>query len=199
MALYPVGQAPAATVQSNDPLATQSFVTNATNTSAGIITVGGFQLGLAITFTYSGGFAYITSPAIARIQIGALDAAAPVAQTLSVQSVVTGTTNTAGTNFTITGSQGTGTGIGGDIIFQVAPASTTGSTPNTLVQALRVYNNKTVIVGSNYTVATLPTAGTQGRRAWVTDATAPTFGGALTGGGAVVIPVFDNGTAWVSA
>lgn len=49
-----------------------------------------------------------------------------------------------------------------------------------------------------YTVATLP-AGTQGDRAFVTDATAPTFLGTLTGGGAVVTPVFYNGTAWVAA
>lgn len=49
-----------------------------------------------------------------------------------------------------------------------------------------------------YTVATLP-AGTVGMRAYVTDATAPTYLGALTGGGAVVCPVFYNGAAWVSA
>jgi hypothetical protein len=49
----------------------------------------------------------------------------------------------------------------------------------------------------SYTVATLP-AGTQGDMAYVTDATAPTYLGALTGGGAVVCPVFYNGTIWVS-
>lgn len=50
----------------------------------------------------------------------------------------------------------------------------------------------------DYTVATLPTAGTLGRIACVTDATAPTYLGALVGGGSVKTPVFDNGTAWVS-
>lgn len=49
-----------------------------------------------------------------------------------------------------------------------------------------------------YTVALLP-AGSAGLRAYVTDATAPTYLGALVGGGAVVCPVFHNGTAWVSA
>lgn len=49
----------------------------------------------------------------------------------------------------------------------------------------------------SYTVATLP-AGTQGDMAYVTDATAPTYLGTLTGGGAVVCPVFYNGSAWVS-
>ena len=142
---------------------------------------------------------FLTRRGAANLRFGAADAATSVAQTLSVQSVVAGTANTAGANLTINGSQSTGTGVGGDIIFQVAPAGTAGSTQNALATALRVYNTKTVAVGVAYTVATLPTAGTQGRRAWVTDATAPTFLGALAGGGAVVCPVFDNGTAWVSA
>ncbi len=51
-----------------------------------------------------------------------------------------------------------------------------------------------------YTVATLPAATTalQGSTATVTDATLPSFLGTLTGGGAVVCPVFCNGTAWVA-
>lgn len=49
-----------------------------------------------------------------------------------------------------------------------------------------------------YTVATLPAAGVAGRTAYVTDATAPVYLGALVGGGAVVTPVFDNGANWVS-
>jgi hypothetical protein len=51
--------------------------------------------------------------------------------------------------------------------------------------------------GVGYLVASLPAAGTQGRRAWVTNALAPVFLSAPVGGGAVVCPVFDNGTAWV--
>lgn len=48
-----------------------------------------------------------------------------------------------------------------------------------------------------YTVATLP-KGVLGMRAFVTDAVSPTYLGTLTGGGTVVVPVFFNGTAWVS-
>lgn len=55
-----------------------------------------------------------------------------------------------------------------------------------------------VVRTNGYTVATLP-AGTLGDIAYVTDATTPTYLGALTGGGAVRCPVFYNGTAWVSA
>ena len=56
----------------------------------------------------------------------------------------------------------------------------------------------TTLKSGGYIVATLP-AGATGERAYVTDATAPTYLGALTGGGAVVCPVFKNASAWVSA
>ena len=165
-----------------------------------LINSGGTGSGARITGTLQLGNAdlILSRKAAASLQIGAADAAAPVAQTIGVQSVIAGTSNTAGQNLTVRGSQGTGTGVGGNIIFQVAPAGTAGTAQNALATALTVYNTKTVAVGVAFTVATLPAAGTQGRRAWVTDAVLPTFLGALTGGGAVVCPVFDNGTAWVS-
>jgi hypothetical protein len=52
----------------------------------------------------------------------------------------------------------------------------------------------TTLKSGGYTVATLP-AGTSGMRAYVTDALNPAWGAPLTGGGAVVCPVF-YGTAW---
>lgn len=64
-----------------------------------------------------------------------------------------------------------------------------------------IQDNGVVINGNvnrlkNYTVATLP-AGTQGDTAFVTDASAPTFLATVVGGGAVVTPVFFNGTNWI--
>lgn len=61
-------------------------------------------------------------------------------------------------------------------------------------------NGGTVILGQAYTVTTLPaaTSALKGARAYVTDATAPTFLGTLTGGSTVICPVFCNGTAWVA-
>jgi hypothetical protein len=53
-----------------------------------------------------------------------------------------------------------------------------------------------VALNSGFTVSALP-AGVVGQRAYVTDAASPTFGSTLTGGGAVVVPVFRNATAWV--
>lgn len=80
----------------------------------------------------------LTRRGAANLRLGAADAAAPVAQTLSVQSVVAGTSNTAGANLTITGSQGTGTGAGGSIIFQVAPAGSSGTAQNAFQTVLQI-------------------------------------------------------------
>lgn len=51
-----------------------------------------------------------------------------------------------------------------------------------------------------YTVSTLPSGAyaTIGMTAYVTDATSPTYLGALTGGGSGKCPVFYNGSSWVS-
>lgn len=53
-------------------------------------------------------------------------------------------------------------------------------------------------VATPYTVATLPAAAThQYMRAFVTDATTPTFGSAVVGAGAVITTVFSDGTNWI--
>lgn len=49
----------------------------------------------------------------------------------------------------------------------------------------------------SYTVATLPT-GIEGDIAYVTDALAPTYMTTIVGGGAIVTPVFYNGTNWIA-
>jgi hypothetical protein len=51
-----------------------------------------------------------------------------------------------------------------------------------------------------YTVATLPTCDSAANTTYaaVTDATAPTYNATVTGGGAVSIPVYCNGTHWTA-
>lgn len=75
----------------------------------------------------------------------------------------------------------------------------TGSTPTTAVTIDGSQN--TVLAGTirmaAYTVATLPAAGTAGRRAYVTNALTPVVLSAVVGGGAVTVPVFDNGSIWI--
>lgn len=82
--------------------------------------------------------ARLTRRAAANISIGAADAAAPVAQTLSVQNVVGGTSNTAGQPFTFDLSRGTGTGAGGDFIVRGAAAGGAGSAQNALAEVFRI-------------------------------------------------------------
>lgn len=49
---------------------------------------------------------------------------------------------------------------------------------------------------ASYTVAGLPAATNGVQRAFVTDATTPTWGAAAVGGGAVFAPVYSDGSAW---
>jgi hypothetical protein len=73
-----------------------------------------------------------------------------------------------------------------------------------LNNVLRLYFNQlNKIVGqleatAPYTVATLPSASASGvgSRAFVTNASGPTFGATVVGGGAVAVPVYSDGTNW---
>ena len=113
---------------------------------------------------------------------------------------------TTPTNGTVTSVGGTGTVNGITLTGTVTTAGnlTLGGALSGVSLTSQVSGILPVANGGNglgvaYTVATLPTAGTQGSRSWVTDALAPVFLNAVVGGGAVVCPVFDNGSAWVVA
>lgn len=83
----------------------------------------------------------LTRFAAATLQFGAADAVAPILQTTRTQSTVAGTSNTAGVNWVRQVSAGTGTGAGGDHVWQVAPAGTTGTAQNAFVEAFRITSN----------------------------------------------------------
>ena len=91
--------------------------------------------------------------AIRNFRFGEADAATAQAQTLSVQSVVAGTSNAAGAAFTITGSQGTGMGAGGSIVFQVAPAGGAGTAQNALIPFLEATSARVFNLYGTYTDA----------------------------------------------
>jgi hypothetical protein len=67
---------------------------------------------------------------------------------------------------------------------------------------LRLYFNQLDNISAQqstiYLVATLPNAAQAGvgARAFVTDATGPTFGITVVGGGTVKTPVYSNGVDW---
>ena len=102
--------------------------------------------------------------------------------------------NTTGSNNTYIGYQTVGSAnnntnemvIGYQAVGLGSNTTVIGNSSTTLTKAFGV------IVGTNYTVATLPSASTSGvgARAFVTDALAPVFGSAVAGSGAVPVPVY---------
>ena len=72
-----------------------------------------------------------------NVELG-VDLASPTTSSLTAPGTLTGTNNQAATDFTIAGSRGTGTGVGGSIIFSTAPAGSSGTTQNPLVEAQRI-------------------------------------------------------------
>lgn len=108
-------------------------------TDQGVLAAASSIIGFSPNNTLSGGNfvadVVLSRKAAATLQLGVADAAAPVAQTIGVQSVVGGTSNTAGADWTHNGSRGTGTGAGGRIIFKTAPAGSTGTSQNALANA----------------------------------------------------------------
>jgi hypothetical protein len=78
---------------------------------------------------------------------GAADAAAPSAQTLSVQSATSGG-NRAGALWTFDGSQSAGTVAGGDIRFRTSPAAASGTGLNALRETFRVRAGRGVSISN---------------------------------------------------
>ncbi len=108
---------------------------------------------------------------------------APVAQTISVQNVLAGgTNNVAGANFTIDGSQGKGTGVGGSIIFRTAAAGSTGNTVNALAAALTIAGDKSAAFTGRVTALSLALGGaTLGSDSLAVTGTATIGGGLIVG------------------
>jgi hypothetical protein len=96
----------------------------------------------------------LTRRGTANLRLGAADVdGSPVPQILSVQSTAATTTsnNVAGANLTITGSQGTGNAAGGSIIFQVAPAGSSGNSRNALATVWQISGAGHFLAGADNT------------------------------------------------
>lgn len=172
-----------------------------------------------VTNTASGGGSLLLDLQVggaSRAQISRDGYIRPLSGIQSLGSTILFYNSSGGLNFISSQNQ---IALGGDATIARDAADIVALKNGTTAQTLRVYGTTTgskyvsvrhngtngfvdvssgcLVVGNAYTVAALPT-GVAGARAWVTDASAPTFLGALTGGGAVVTPVFHNGTAWVA-
>jgi hypothetical protein len=161
--------------------------------------------GTGITAVINGGTGLDTIPTTGKLLIGNGTGYSLNRLTAGTNTTITngaGTITIASTAVTSVGGTGTVNGITLTGTVTSAGNLTLGGTLSgvsltTQVSGILPVANGGTGTGTGYTVATLPTAGTAGRRSWVTDALAPAFGAAVTGGGTVVIPVFDNGAAWI--
>jgi hypothetical protein len=121
----------------------------------GFKTGGSRYFGFGATSAASTIDLFLTRRGAANLRLGAADTTgttAPTPQFLSAQSWASSTTNNqTGANFTIDGSQGTGTGAGGSIIFRVAPAGgTSNGVQNALATALTIDSNRNITIGGPY-------------------------------------------------
>lgn len=91
-----------------------------TSTTSSLLSLNGAQIGL-FNDVYVG---------------NAVTSATPTGYTL--QSTGGSGTDIAGANFTLAGGRGTGTGVGGNIVFQYAPAGATGTSLNALQTACQI-------------------------------------------------------------
>lgn len=101
---------------------------------------------------------FLTRSSAATLQLGAANAASPIAQTLQPQSAATGNNNGAAT-FTIEGSLSVGNGTSGDLVFQtgkngngsgVLATATTALTVKGETQAVVVASGKAFQVGNAF-------------------------------------------------
>lgn len=121
--------------------------------------------------------------AAADWQSGAADAASPVAQKLNVQSVVAGTSNTAGALWSVYDSAGTGSGASGGITFFTHPSGAGATVQNTPVAALNIGT------GGALTLATTP---------YTSCGSLSTNGSGLLSCGSGPVPLSVGGTASIS-
>lgn len=132
-------------------------VTGTANISGSITTLGSMTIAAANSYSWTGR-GILTSPGAGAIQFGATDVASPVAQTITVQSVVAGNTNVAGATFTIAGSKSNGSG-GGDLIFQTTLSSAASGSQNTLATALTIKGGTQALQAVGSLTFTTNTAG----------------------------------------
>ncbi len=111
--------------------------------AAGNVTAGN-SLFAAATGTISfSGRGILSSSGAGTLQLGNADVAAPVAQFLTMQSVVAGTADAAGPTTTIRGALSSGAGTGGSINIQTTNTGAASTTQNSSTTAVTITGGAT--------------------------------------------------------
>lgn len=161
--IHALGSAMAPTISPFGDQTSGLFWTSATNLSVGVSGNERFRFGsggsfadiggLAVGSTVSGADTFLTRNAAAVWQLGAANAAAPIAQTLMTQGSRGGTdTNTAGANLTISSGQGTGNSTPSSLIFQIPVAVASGTGAQTITQAASVSSPAGLTVAASFPI-----------------------------------------------
>lgn len=135
--LQPVTDAAISLGDSTHHFTSGFFSGNVVNAGLG----GGYQATSNSGYFEIGSDTLLTRHAAANWQLGNADGAAPIAQTLSAQSVAAGTADTAGPALTFQAPLGTGTGASSGFVFKVPTPQTTGSTQQPTVTALTIVDS----------------------------------------------------------
>ena len=191
----------------------------ATQAASAVAITGGAVDGTTVgsTTAAAGAFTTLAASGVATLTAGAVIQGLTVGRGAGsiASNTAIGTsalsTNTTGANNTAIGNStasGITTGSGNTVLGANVSGLSATLTNNVIIAdgtgAIKAQHNGTYwaftgpIRAAGYTVATLPT-GVQGMRAFVTDSLAPAYLAMVVGGGAIVAPVFYNGSQWVTA
>jgi hypothetical protein len=178
------------------------FFTNALNGyyavgASGFVATSAGTIGFSSSNTPVIADTILTRSAAATLQLGAADAASPVAQTIQAQGSRTSTdTNVGGANLTIQSGKGTGTGTPSVLYLKSPVPVGSGSGAQTMTTGLAINYGTAVL--SSYTVSGLPAASSAGAGAlaYVTDANATTARSTVAGGGSNKVVCVSDGTNW---
>jgi len=113
-------------------------------------TIGVTLIGSALSYGFGGSVPdlILTRESAAVLQLGQ-DSATPIAQTLKGCDARAGTdTNTVGGNLTLAAGRPTGSALGGSLLFQTAPAGSTGTVAGTLTTRLTIDSTGNVGIGT---------------------------------------------------
>lgn len=171
----------------------------------------GVGSGMDLGFSSSSAFGnahdtVLTRSAAATLHQGLADAAAPVAQTLGVQSVVGGTSNTASPNWTLIASLPTGSGTPGDIIWQTGFQGVAATATITFSDSAAGANTCTVNWTANglsanqaftFSGGTAPTGSTAGTTYYVLTPGTNSFTCSATPGG-TILAITTNGSGTIT-